>query len=158
MTADYKRKNLSKLAQKPNPSLGRVFVENFRLYIRRTNTGSTLLNEWSADRRGRCLHNRHNKLKRWKAMPPAGFELAIPAIKRPRADALDRTVTGIGNMKYSTVDLIETPRHPTWPSMFPSIRSTRIQITTEQVTEIFILTSTSMRLFNCYDFNARIDR
>ena len=31
-------------------------------------------------------------------MPPAGFEPAIPARKRPQALALDRSATGIGNI------------------------------------------------------------
>jgi hypothetical protein len=31
-------------------------------------------------------------------MPPAGFELAIPASERPQTHALDRAATGIGIM------------------------------------------------------------
>ena len=30
-------------------------------------------------------------------MPPAGFELAIPASERPQTHALDRAATGIGS-------------------------------------------------------------
>ena len=33
-------------------------------------------------------------------MPSAGFETAIPAIKRPQNYALDSTVTGIGRTRY----------------------------------------------------------
>jgi hypothetical protein len=33
-------------------------------------------------------------------MPSAGFELAIPASKRPQTHALDLAATGIGIKKY----------------------------------------------------------
>jgi hypothetical protein len=61
--------------------------------------GRTPLNEWSARRRGRYLHNKHN---RRTSMPLAGFEPAIPAIKWLQTYALDRTVTGIGAEKFIT--------------------------------------------------------
>jgi hypothetical protein len=32
-------------------------------------------------------------------MPPAGFDLAIPASERPQTHALDRAATGIGTKK-----------------------------------------------------------
>jgi hypothetical protein len=38
-------------------------------------------------------------------MPPAGFELAIPARERPQTHALDRVVTGIGT--YDKDDQME---------------------------------------------------
>jgi hypothetical protein len=52
----------------------------------------TLLNEWSAGRRGCCVHNKH-----WRGtfIPSAGFEPAIPAVKQLQTYALDPTVTGI---------------------------------------------------------------
>ena len=38
-------------------------------------------------------------------MPPAGFELALPASERPPTHALDRAVTGTGDLR--TENLIE---------------------------------------------------
>jgi len=35
-------------------------------------------------------------------MPPAGFELTIPASERPNTDALDRAATGIGQFVMYT--------------------------------------------------------
>jgi hypothetical protein len=48
----------------------------------------TLLNEWSAHRRGHYLRDRRI------FMPSAGFEPAIPVIKRPQTCAWDCTATG----------------------------------------------------------------
>jgi hypothetical protein len=36
-------------------------------------------------------------------MPLAGFEPATPAIKRPKTYALDRAITGIGNIHHTTI-------------------------------------------------------
>ena len=57
--------------------------------------GRTPLDEWSARRRDRYLHNTH---KRRTSMPPAGLEPAIPASERPQIHALDRAATGIGTV------------------------------------------------------------
>ena len=39
-------------------------------------------------------------------MPPAGFELLIPAIERPQILALDRWATGIGGGIYTSICLL----------------------------------------------------
>jgi hypothetical protein len=41
----------------------------------------------------------HNTHKWQTSTPPAGFEPAIPASKRPQTQALDRATTGIGTPK-----------------------------------------------------------
>jgi hypothetical protein len=51
---------------------------------------------WTSDqleRRDLTTHNTHN---RRPAMPPAGFEPAIPTSERPQTHALDRAATGTG--------------------------------------------------------------
>ena len=40
-------------------------------------------------------------------MPPAGFELTIPARDRPQTHAVDRVATGIGGTKLPAANLIE---------------------------------------------------
>ena len=50
-----------------------------------------------ARRRGRYLHNKHN---RRTSMTSAGFEPAILAGKRRQAYALNRTATGIGTQQF----------------------------------------------------------
>ena len=62
--------------------LGRLVVEAPR----------SPLNEWSASRRGRYLHNAP---KRRTSMPSAGFETATTKIEQPQTYAFDRTATGI---------------------------------------------------------------
>ena len=37
-------------------------------------------------------------------MPPVGFETAIPVISRLQTHVLDRTATGIGAIKHSTLN------------------------------------------------------
>jgi len=44
--------------------------------------GRTPQRKWSARRRGRYIHNTHNKHKRRSSMTSAGFELAMPSTKR----------------------------------------------------------------------------
>jgi len=46
-----------------------------------TTVGRTLLNEWSARRRG-PLPTQHTRNKRKETVPSTGFEPAVPAIKR----------------------------------------------------------------------------
>jgi len=70
---------------------------NFRgitFTLRHTTLGMTLLDEQSARRRDFYLttHSIHN---RKTSIPPAGFELAIPASEWP---ALDRAPTGVGDV------------------------------------------------------------
>ena len=62
---------------------------------RRTTTGRTPLDEWSARRRDLYLttHNTHNIQI---SMPPVGFEPTIPASERTQTHTLDRAATGIG--------------------------------------------------------------
>jgi len=55
--------------------------------------GRTPLHERSARRKGRCLHDTQETLT---SMPAAGFEPAIPAIKRRQTYTLDCTATGTG--------------------------------------------------------------
>jgi len=57
--------------------------------------GTTPLTERSARRRDLYLTT-HNTFKRQTAMPPAGFETAIPASDRPQIHSLDRADTEIG--------------------------------------------------------------
>ena len=66
--------------------------------LRHTTLGRTPLDERSARRRDFYLtiHNTHN---RQASMPPAGFELTIPASERPQTNALDRAATGTGDKK-----------------------------------------------------------
>ena len=59
--------------------------------------GRTPLKELSARRRGRYLHNKHN---RGTSTPSVGFEPAIPAIKRFQTYALDRTATWISKIPH----------------------------------------------------------
>ena len=90
-----KWEELCSVAQQPNLGLGSLMFEVSRSHthtIRHT-LGRTPQNEWSACRRGRCLHS---KEKRRTSMPSAGLEPVIPAIKQPQTYALDHTATGIG--------------------------------------------------------------
>jgi len=43
-------------------------------------------------------------------MPPAGLEPTIPGSQRPQTHALDRAVTGIGFLKFSTSIIINLNR------------------------------------------------
>jgi hypothetical protein len=52
------------------------------------------LDDGSARRKDLYL-TKHNTHKRHTCMPPAGFEPAVPASRRPQTDALDRAATGI---------------------------------------------------------------
>ena len=56
------------------------------------------LDEGSARRRGLCLYN--TTLTRDIPMPPAEFELGVPASEPPQAQALDRAATGIGAAEF----------------------------------------------------------
>ena len=67
----------------------------FTITLRHTTLGRTPLGELSARHRDLYLttYNTHN---RQIFMPPAGFELTIPASERPQIYGLDRAATGIG--------------------------------------------------------------
>jgi hypothetical protein len=71
------------VALQPKSDLGRLTVEVSRSHIiRHTHThthtpGTTTLDEGSARRRGRYLHNKH---KRETSIPSAGFEPTVPVI------------------------------------------------------------------------------
>jgi hypothetical protein len=52
----------------------------------------------------------HATLNRQTSMPPAKFEPTIPASERPLTHALDRAVTGINLLKFSTSTIIHLNR------------------------------------------------
>jgi hypothetical protein len=76
------------MAQQPNSTLGRLIVGISGSHtIRHTHTpGRTALNEWSARRRGRYLHNTQQTEQ--SSSSSAGFEPVIPATKRQQTYAL----------------------------------------------------------------------
>ena len=76
---------------------GSSHYRGFTITLRHTALGRTPLDEWSARRRDLYLitHNNHKTLT---SIPPVGFEPAIPASELPQTRALDRAVTGIGNI------------------------------------------------------------
>jgi hypothetical protein len=80
------------VAQQPKWDLGRLIFGVSRSYTIRHTHGMTPLNEWSARRRGRHLHNKHT---RRTSVFSEGFEPATQAIERPQTYALDRTASGI---------------------------------------------------------------
>ena len=73
------------------------FLDNTQ---RRNTVGRTPLDERSARRRDLYL-TRHNTHNRQISMPPVGFEPTIAAGERPQTYALDRAVTGTGQLKHS---------------------------------------------------------
>jgi len=58
--------------------------------------GRTPLDQWSA-RRKYLYVTAHITRKRQTYMPPARFELRVPASERPHTHVLDRVATGTGN-------------------------------------------------------------
>jgi hypothetical protein len=66
--------------------------------------GRTPLNKLSASRRGRYLHDTHN---RRTCMVPAGFEPAVSAIKRLQTYAFVRAAIRIGRFKSYCIIMIE---------------------------------------------------
>ena len=73
----------------------RAIASSFTRFLdhtqRRTTVGRTPPVECSAQRRDLYLTT-HNTHGRQKSVPPAGFEPAIPASKRPQTHTLDRAV------------------------------------------------------------------
>ena len=82
------------MAQQPPSGPRPPHYREFTITLRHTTFGRTHLDEWSARRRHLYLTT-HNTHKRQTSMPPAGFQLTIPASERPQTHALDRTATGI---------------------------------------------------------------
>jgi len=58
---------------------GLPHYRSFTIVLRSTTLGRTPLDEWSARRRDFCLTT-HNTHKQQTFMPPAGFEIIVPAI------------------------------------------------------------------------------
>jgi hypothetical protein len=82
------------IAQVPSGP-GPTHYRGFTITLGHTTLGRTPLDERSTRRRDLYLTT-HNTHKRETSMPPAGFETAIPASKRPQTHVLDRAATGIG--------------------------------------------------------------
>jgi len=81
------------MLQQLNSGLGCLIVELFRSHIHRHTHLIELL--WTSDQSiaEAVPYTTHNEHTRRTFVPSAGFEHAIPAIKRPQTYALDRTAT-----------------------------------------------------------------
>jgi len=87
------------VAQRRNSGRGRHILEVSRSHtIRHTHIHPVGL-LWTSDKlvAEAAAYASHNKYQRRTSMPSAGFESAIPAIKRLLTYALDSTATAIGN-------------------------------------------------------------
>ena len=73
----------------------------FTMTLSHTTLDRTPLDECSARRRDLNL-TKYNTHKRQTFMPPAGFDLTIPASERLQTHALDRAATGIGTPSILT--------------------------------------------------------
>jgi hypothetical protein len=99
------------LARPPLVGQGLLIIEALRSHSgRHTTLGRTPLDEWSA-RRIALYRKIHNIRKRQTCMPPAGFEPAIPASKRPQTHTLDRATTGIG-ASFNSLSISLFTNHP----------------------------------------------
>jgi len=67
------------VTEQHNLGLRRLIAEVSRSHTQTHTSDRTPLDEWSARRRGRYLHN---KQRTWISMPSAKFEPAIPAVNR----------------------------------------------------------------------------
>jgi hypothetical protein len=88
------------VAQQSKSVLGRLLLEVSRSHSDTPHSGGLL---WTSDQPDAETSNRqHTTLKRDKhPRSPVRFESTIPASPRPKAHALDRTVSGIGpSSKY----------------------------------------------------------
>ena len=95
------------VALRPDAGHGLLILEVSRSHTqRRTKVSKTPLDEWSARRRDLYLatHNTHN---RQTSMTPVGFEPTISAGERPQTYALDRAVTGTGNVTRIQCDILK---------------------------------------------------
>jgi hypothetical protein len=68
---------------------------SFEITLRHTTVGRTPQDEWSVRCRNLYLKTQ-NTHKTQTSLPPAGFELAIPARERPQIHTVDGAATGIG--------------------------------------------------------------
>jgi hypothetical protein len=87
------------VAQKPNSGLGRLLRYLDHKQLDTHTPGRTPLDERSARRRSRYLHNT-DQYKARTATPSVWFEPATPATKRTQTYALDRTDTGTDLAPY----------------------------------------------------------
>jgi hypothetical protein len=91
--------------QEPNSGLDRLFVEISRSHtsIHTHTPDRSSLNEWSARRGDRYLHNTQQttNTRHEYPCPPSGFEPTIPAIKRCQTYGLDRRATGIDYVTFT---------------------------------------------------------
>ena len=88
------------VAQQPDSGPGNLTVEVSRSHRSRHTHPAGLLftsDQLVAEAANFTTHKKHN---RQTSMPSAGFEPAIPAIKRLQTYALDRTATEIGSKYY----------------------------------------------------------
>jgi hypothetical protein len=92
----HKAETVSFFAWCNSPLVGQrpPHYRGFAVTLRHTTLGRTPLDDWSAPRRELYLTT-HVTHYREIFMPPAGFQLAIPAIERRQTDALDSTANGI---------------------------------------------------------------
>jgi hypothetical protein len=83
------------MARQPLVGQGLLIVEASRSHSDTSDSVGLLWtsDEPDADTSTWQQHNTHN---RQACMPPAEFEIAVPASERPQTHALDRTATGIG--------------------------------------------------------------
>ena len=86
------------LLRRNSPSgSGPPHCRGFKITLRYTTLGRTLLTELSARRRDLHLTT-HNTHKRQTYKHPAGFEPTVPASERSQTHALDRAATGIDSL------------------------------------------------------------
>jgi hypothetical protein len=73
--------------------------QGFTGTLRHTTFSRTPLDEWSGRRKELYLTT-NNTHKSQTTIPPAGFELTIPASERLQTHPLDRVATGIGEKRW----------------------------------------------------------
>ena len=88
------------VAQQPNSGPGRLTVDVSRSHTIRHIHSLGLLRPSDQLVAEAATYTTHNKHKRRKSVPSAGFEPAIPAIERLQTDDVDRTATGIGRWSH----------------------------------------------------------
>jgi len=82
------------MEQLPPSEPGFPHYRGFTITLRQTTLGRTPLHKRSARRREFYLIT-HDNQKRKASMASAGFEPAMPAIKRPQTHALDHADNGL---------------------------------------------------------------
>jgi hypothetical protein len=83
----------------PCKDLGHLTYGDSLILLRHT-IGLLWMSDQHATKASTYTDNITHKHKRQMSMPSAGFEPAIPAIKRPQTYALDHADTGIGKPAY----------------------------------------------------------